>query len=591
MSLEPFEGKQRKVRFRTYDLEWYPGTMRLRVAGEFDGKRYWPHRSIEDFLNHALTHANSGTVWFAHAGGLADVQYVLETIATSRKYTAKVVLSGSAAIMVRVSRIMPDGTAGRDSWTFADSYWILRSPLSQIGAAIGIPKLNEWHCPGSSGHGNGIAGTCGHQEGHCIFHAPEAVLLPYNEQDCRILFVALERTQDTLLAMGGALKKTLASCAMHLFRSRYLHTSIPTLDAVNKQARKAYVASRVEVFRPKSGAANYYDVNSSFPHSMTAPQPGRLISVTDRLPDSGIFLASLTVSVPDSYIPSLPYRGDDRRIYFPTGQWHGWFTQSDVEYLLSKGGSIESVSEVLVFEPFNDLRQYALDLYERKAAAKDPFTRLLWKLLLNSLYGKFAEREEKRHIVLNPDESWFGWDSPDSVTFLSPGIFAVEEQSDIPHAHVPIAANITSMSRALLGRYLDQAAAMGDVFYADTDSVITTATLPCDDTALGELKLERSITDAEFLAPKLYRMHDAKGKAIVRAKGFRRLSDSDFDALKEGESVDVQRMLRVRENANSGDMSPKERTMKKRFVGSARPKRAPCGSNDTRPWTIKEIAR
>lgn len=560
--ITPFLGRQRKVRFRTYDLEWYPGTLTLRLVGEHDGSRYTSYKTIRAFLQSALRPVNSGLVWFAHAGGLADVQFILEEIAQDARYSVQCIMSGSSAIMVRI-------TDDHSSWTFADSYWLLRSPLKQIGASIGIPKLSDYRCP----H------PCQHEEGHCVFYAPPAILETYNEQDCLILWTALDRFQDTIMRMGGAMKRTLAATAMHLFRSRYLHREIPTLDGINSDSRLAYVASRVEVFRPSCERANYYDVNSSFPASMTLDQPGRMFDVTTRIPDSGLFLAHCQVTVPEVYIPPLPYRAKGGRIYFPTGSWDAWLMASDVEYLLSKGGKIGRVEKVLRFQPFADLRDYALVLYELKANAKDPFERMIWKLLLNSLYGKFAERAEKERILINPP-------STEGLELISPGIFREQETADLAHVHVPIAANITSLSRTLLGRYLDQAHDLGEVYYADTDSVVTNATLSVSD-ELGLLKLEKEVTSGRFLAPKLYAIVGGGGKVTVRAKGFRRMGMADFQTLEKGGTIEVTRMVRVKENANYGDLKPREKIVPKRYIG-ARPKRSPDGA-DTRPWKKEEI--
>src|SRR5687768_12723103 len=73
--------------FLTYDLEWIPGTLQVRLVGVFDGSRYRCYSSLEAFIANELTHKNRGKWFYAHAGGLADFQFVLEQLAAESGYT------------------------------------------------------------------------------------------------------------------------------------------------------------------------------------------------------------------------------------------------------------------------------------------------------------------------------------------------------------------------------------------------------------------------------------------------------------------------------------------------------------------------
>src|ERR1700752_685892 len=127
--------------FGVYDLEWVPGTLELRLAGYYDGNRYEAFTSIEQLLDHTLTSANRGKWFYAHAGGLYDVQWVLEHLIDRIKstgqyhvhYEVNCSFSGSSAIIVKVTR-------GKNCWYSIDSYWLLRDKLSNIGKYIGLHK-------------------------------------------------------------------------------------------------------------------------------------------------------------------------------------------------------------------------------------------------------------------------------------------------------------------------------------------------------------------------------------------------------------------------------------------------------------------
>jgi len=431
------------------------------------------------------------------------------------------------------------------------------------------------------------------------------LLEEYNEGDCTILYQALRRFEEELLELGGSLAYTIASTAMRLFRSRFLRHDIEIGDAVNKAARAAYVASRVEVFRRESGPGRGYDINSSFPHSMSSPLPGNPIRTGKALNLGGrLYLADVKVTVPKSYLPPLPVRHADGRIFFPVGSWRQWYTSDDLELLLAEGGRIDKVFHSIEFEPFTDLADYVKVIYGLRETEKDEFRRLVYKYLLNSLYGKFAERETKEYMVINPERTdTLDSDGKPLLRMISPGVFLGEQEVNNSHSHVPIAAFITARSRALLFRYLKAATSRGRVWYCDTDSIYTDIRMATT-TGLGGLKLEYCYDSATFLAPKLYALEGAvkggegKPKGKVKAKGFTGLDVMQFAAM-AGEvlgGVDfrdrtahrIRRMLRYKELCNAGESCPCEVQTIKRMALMGRPKRADAG-DDTRPWTVREI--
>lgn len=605
--IEPYTREQGPKTFLTYDLEWIPGRMQVRCAGVYDGKRYRSYRgpdAMKRFLRKELSSANRGKVFYAHAGGTHDVQFVLETLVRSNaieQYSVSAAMAGSSAIIVRIKQ-------GKNVWTFCDSFWLLRGSLREIGASMGLEKGggDGYLCPGTSGRTKvklvphtlnnktkrvvysrkEVYVGCGHEKGTCMFYAPIGELVDYNEQDCRILWEAIRRFETEVLELGGELKHTIASTALRLFRARFLKRAIHTSGVVNEHARESYTASRVEVFRDRAPNGGFsFDINSSFPHSMLEPAPGNLIRTNRSLTDGGLYLAKASVMVPDMAVPPIPYRHDGR-VYFPTGTWDGWFMNTDLDYLQEKGGRVLGVERVYHFEPFTELGDYVSVVYELRRTETDPFRRLVYKYLLNSLYGKFAERSLKERILIRPE-------STKGLRRIVPGIFAELRDVKVNHTHVPVASHITALSRRLLTRYIDDAIATGGtVFYCDTDSVFTDVVMPTSD-KLGGMKCEKEFASAVFMAPKLYRTD-----SNVKAKGFSKLNAGEFDTMArevwDGVPFDertpkaVNRMLRLKELWAKGKLSPEETTVLKRLALDDRPKRCAIGEG-TRPWTVREI--
>jgi len=585
-------------RIIAYDLEWFPGTLELRLIGVHDGERYRTYSTAEEFLLGELVDENVGAWFFAHAGGLADFQFLLEKL-VDRGYVVKIAFSGSSAIIVEISE-------GRRRWLLIDSYWLLRSPLAKIGEAIGIKKLNDYLCYGSSlVRGECDGKGCSHpppdnpKKPVCIYYAPMGELRTYNEQDCLILQRAIVAFQEQILEMGGELCMTQASSAMKLYRRAYLDRTIRTNAIINARARESYVGSRVEPFARRCSNAYYYDINSSFPYAMTFPAPGNMIGGSSRMPtgEDELFLADVEIQIPDMYLPPIPWRSPkDHRVYFPTGAWRSWLWGIDVRLLEEMGGKIVKCHRVLRFDSHTTLSEYALDLYDRRKKSTTEFEKMLYKLLLNSLYGKFGEGRLKTAAYINPEDRY------SDMEMLMPGIYMREEEMNVEHEHVPIATHITSFARRTLYRFDKMCLDLGGtIYYNDTDSCVTTISpdmLPPGTLGkeLGQMKHEYNVDDGLFVAPKFYSMNafdieKQKQVRVVKAKGFSGITYEAFADLVEGRAMAVRRMTRVRELLRSGKLFPREETTEKRLQFSTRPKRSPIGETSSRPWTIKELSR
>lgn len=585
--IKPIETPRRKRDFAVYDLEWVPHTMRFRVGGVFDGEEYRAFRKVEDLLGYMLSRKFRGKWFYAHFGGMADLTFFLQWLEGQPELLVKASFSGSSAVIVTVRR------KGHSAvWRFVDSYWLLRDSLRNIAKSLGMQKGGEIHCfPCRKLDEKKRPPFCiGCQSKLEAWYADVAlpVLREYNEQDCRILYKAISRFEDEVWELGGQLQMTIASTAMQLFRRAYLKDGINTSQSMNLTAREAYVASRVEVIERKLEKGHLYDVNSSFPYSMTKPLPGSVIKVGRTLPSKGVYLAELSIRVPSMHLPPLPFRHrKTSKIFFPVGSWRSWFSAPDVELLLEAGGKIEKCHQSVTFDARDDLAAYVLDIYGRRRKETDPFRRLVYKYLLNCLYGKFAEQGEKVTLWMHPDsvDCPHGGLHPNNscVEELFPGAILVTDHVEVAHEHVPIAAFVTAYSRRTIYRFMRPCST---VAYTDTDSIVTSDLLPSSN-ALGAMKYEQSFGEGEFLRPKLYRL-DQK----VKAKGFSRMSYDKFVQISKGHAVEVERMMRVREMLRKGELRPNEYMGKKQLKPEQMAKRSFFQkTGHSRPWDVREIRK
>lgn len=574
----------------TYDLEWKPGSLEIRLASFYDGERFQSFTDVGSFLRAVMATEYEGAWIFAHWGGMADFQFLLEWFLDNPDPSVSIEasFSGASAIIVHVRK-------GDRQWHFIDSVWLFRDKLENIGRWIGM---------GKTGPADPTAKMTEDQKKDWYANAPIAVLRAYNERDCLILHKAITGFEDVLHSMGSELQMTIASCGLRLFRRRYLREAIDTDDRVNNIAREAYHASRVEVIQRECTNAFYYDVNSSFPYSMTLPCPGEYLGSSRRLRDGDdMFIARARITVPDCYLPPLPYRVKGR-VFFPIGTWEAWITSIDLRLVEERGGRVEKIFEVHRFAPFDDLAEYIRDVYARRVSSKDPFNRTVYKYLMNCLYGKFAEEEIKTSLRINPGAKWLRHNRrkirKGDIEQLFPGAWLEDRSVDVPHMHVPISAHITAHARKTLSDLLWKSLDMGGkIYYCDTDGFCTTAVLPTGD-KLGEIKLEKRVRAGEFIAPKVYRLEGEilegdtwKQAEYVKAKGFRKLTADELHRLVEGEAIKFERMTRIREGlrvASRGktDFRPREGKYTKQLQNQVR-KRVFDRSGDSRPWTMKEL--
>lgn len=601
MSLAPIKGNRTIRRFLAYDMEWVPGSLQIRCVGVYDGESYRCYRTVAAFLDWELTSSNRGKWFYAHAGGLADFQFVLHELYSQLKergYKITGHFSGSSLIIAKVTR-------GHNSWFFLDSYWLLKDKLKNIAKWLGKEKggggyEEDFQDPDEQGI------TDGEYDVRCLarreWYATVSFdkLRTYNERDCIVLWEAIDAFQTTLLEIGGQLQMTLASCSMQLFRRKYLHRTIETSKQLNTVAKEAYTASRVENLELNMSEGYYFDINSSFPYAMTFPAPGAYIGAKATLPDSGIYLANVRVQVPDMYLPPLPYRSRGR-VFFPVGEWDAWMTSVDIESLQASGGRLLKCREALMFEPFDDLASFSRDIYEMRKKTDDEWMKIVLKFLLNSLYGKFAESSEKTQLLLDPDSI-----DREVMHQLMPGVWITEKLVQIPHAHFPISAHITAIARRVIGDFMGQA---NRLFYCDTDGFATDTPYPTSK-ELGGLKLEKIIDeDCTFVAPKVYSLKGQilqpdgswKRDAYYKAKGFSRMTATRFARILEGESIEYERMTRIKENLKGGIVKPREFKVVKRLQNRSlyskdfnpkkhsMPKRFTYPDGSTRPWSIDEI--
>ena len=396
--------------------------------------------------------------------------------------------------------------------------------LADVGDAIGLSKfptppafvsesehVPEWRC-----------------EVHDRLWCEEC----YNIRDTLIVQRAMEMLQDQVNLDGVSMYNTLPATSMAYWRTHHLDDEFLTpFQYRNDFARLGYMGGRVESYNLGVwGDVNVYDVRSLYPSVMSTgalPHPNymRGPKENDRwsIIEDYEGLSEVEIVAPDMPIPILPYRAGGK-LYFPTGRLQGVWTHAELRYAISNGytpvsvfRSLYSVKQCWPFKSFVD------SLYGRRRIlddAGDP-RQLIYKIMLNSLYGKFGQRSDGGLERLLPISAYFEDQNKEGYDFIEfeGEVFArkaVPTFRQPSYINVLWASYITAYARIRLHQIMRSVDY--DVLYCDTDSIFTHHELEVGG-GLGELQLEHRNCTVDLIAPKVYRLILSDGEVVTRAKG------------------------------------------------------------------------
>ncbi|UYL65052.1 MAG: hypothetical protein OBKJMPBA_00020 [Methanophagales virus PBV304] len=187
------------------------------------------------------------------------------------------------------------------------------------------------------------------------------------------------------------------------------HTRIPTAPdfpkIVNELALLAYYGGRFEITqRGYIGKCSLIDINSSYPYAMTFlksyPKDAWVITDDIKYEDTHGFYKIKVNTKDNAYITPFPFRFKER-VIFPKGEFITYATKeeilayehdADIEII----GGVEARGEGEFF-----LKPVVEHLYEWKKKAKgNEMEYMLVKILLNSIYGAFYEKQKRGEIYL-----------------------------------------------------------------------------------------------------------------------------------------------------------------------------------------------
>jgi hypothetical protein len=410
----------------------------------------------------------------------------------------------------------------------------------------------------------------------------------YNKRDCTITREFIIGFQKVINELGGNLKCTIGSCAMDLFKRKYLKEDIQheynkTFSdgmSLKEFLSKSYHGGRTEIFRrarvnhalDKTKTFYYYDFNSLYPSCMLEdfPQPSSC-SLTyhkyGKLHISSIlhFEGCSDVEVISPYMeyPILPLV-INKKLCFPCGKFRDVFTHLELREFLKNGGKIlkcyRTACYTKTFKPFT---LWVNELYALRIKYSSEFNQVykeIIKLLLNNLYGKFFQRNIMNMEFISLKDRNDDDLKQDGFTFdknIGFGYRETPKECNQTFIIPIIAIYVTAYARLKLWNKLNQL----NGIYCDTDSILTDVEIKTSNN-LGDVKLEFECNDIQPVKPKEYRLFDkTNGKMIYKTKGVRLGEDrqGDFDKVVSGKPILQRRFGTIKEAIRSqGKFKPNE---------------------------------
>jgi hypothetical protein len=487
-----------------WDIETLDLGGTLAVITAFDGNKAQVFYSFEDFLKWCMQTGEQ--VFFSHYGGKYDMLYFLSYLVKTKRFFRIININGKIGIIMKNVSI-------HRTVKFLDSFCLLPGSLGELAESFKTEHRKMEY------------------EDYAE-HKDALKMVEYAKNDSIVLWELLDKFKQEVKELENwdidfFKFFTIASASariVNFFHNAYSVTKNFFTRTQENFIRTAYYGGRVEIFKFKGEHLNCYDVNSLYPYAMHQFEfpTGRILFTRNTKKIESLFnkylgVVEVTLRVPETYCPPLPFRTEKpRKLFFPIGKWRAAYCTEELKKYQEAG-----LIKILKFHkgifqagrcrPFVDFVEKYFSLKRNSTGAKKQIV----KLILNSSYGRYGMKRERQEILTEEQALKSGhiFDLP----VFKDNFYLGKTESYRNRAVNPIiAVFITSYARMALYDILTRVNEK-ELYYCDTDSIYTTAALPVSQ-ELGKLKLEGTFDNAIFRAPKIYAL-EAEGRTTIKAKG------------------------------------------------------------------------
>jgi hypothetical protein len=355
-------------------------------------------------------------------------------------------------------------------------------------------------------------------------------IIEYLLADTESLYKAVENWRSQY---GNGI--TLASVAFEQLEK--LGYKVPRLsEKYDEKFRKFYFGGRTECFASgvfENVNLKVYEINSAYPYAMANAELWLSNDYT-LLFDEEVKGCDL-LEVEGIAKGCFPFR-ENGTLSFPNDGEKRTYCVTGYEFLTARKWMKFQGKILKHFRPLQtgNFSKYVEKFYNLKLQAENEGNetqRMFAKLLLNSVYGKFAinPRRFKEYKIGTLDDDFSN--EFELFELDTEAGFSLWQKPNLGKnfLNVATASIVTGYTRAQLFDAICRVEFNGGkIYYCDTDSIITDSELPTG-TELGKWKLELdNICNACFAGKKLYALRNIDGKEKIASKGVR----ANFDQIK-----------------------------------------------------------
>ncbi len=526
-------GKKKKgYGFSTLDIETGKAgnVLQIRIYNEWDG-----FTSFATWLEfYHFLELNNTEVYYrnfiAHNGGKFDyISMLYEMLPLTSK--SEVIMSNSLIICCAINDF-------KKRISFQDSMQVLKGSLKSLCKTFDIetPKTDieiekiEW-----------------------IFNHNRKQFDYYLDCDCISLYQVCKKFMQ--LMNVRKFPYTIASFSLKQFLNKFQDETLDTnhINTQNAELKEhenykfyseSYGGGRVEVFHPGTHKNIYsYDINSLYPYMMFKydfPLPPRIVIGKYFEHEMGIF--PVTFSQTDKSIPPFFWSKSVNGMEF-LYEGAGVFTSVEIKEAKKYGIQMSIGDGIRFLNKGKIFKKFVKHFYNLRLCNMENALNLICKLVLNSLYGKFAEKgtgtifKQLTDIERNELISDGVGVSLYSERF---NLYEVDSFRTIKHSHKYLSAFVTAYARCYMFKYLNMY--KNSICYMDTDSIHMTEKMNSKfiGSDLGLFKLEYE-GQGTYIGRKQYIINKKARFKGVRTTGslfHEDINEYDFKEMLEGKTIE-----------------------------------------------------
>lgn len=395
----------------------------------------------------------------------------------------------------------------------------------------------------------------------------------YCKNDVRIIFLFIKGLISFLEKYElTKLKPTASSIAMNTFRHSFyeyekcpifIHTNIKAI----KLERDSYHGGITDCFKIGNFSGDFIklDINSMYPAQMVKHQfPTKLIFYSDNKQEDLMryatqyleeyhIIAECEIDLPKEYAYLLTKfkHNKDSKMGFIYGKFTTVLTTPEIQYVL-KYGKLLSVNQIAIYQKEYIFRDYINFFYNKRIEFKkegnfiyDTFC----KMLMNGLYGKFAQHNTNYDIVAENVPYDLGKYiikeeiNGEIIEYIQMHIGNkiiknMPTDNNAYDSFVAISSLVTAYARMYLIEIILKLG-RDNLYYVDTDSLIikkeslNNIKEYLDDLELGKLKSEGESKNLSIIRPKWYVFANEKKCKGVRKEHIIHDDNEDFLTIEQ----------------------------------------------------------